>query len=462
MQSQHSLELRQRQNLALTPALQQSIRFLQLSSLELQQELAQAVLDNPLLDVDQDAEAEDTAAAEAPALTADWHRAPQRRFDQDGDNPAEVGPAVPETLQEHLLRQLDMMRLAPRDAALVHALAHELDQDGYLADSVADIANHFGRYMPLDQTDVAAGLTILQSLEPAGVGARSLSECLDLQLARIQTTSKALDADVVSCAQALVRDHLNLLATGNLDRVRRALGCSAALLGAAHALVLSLEPRPARDWATDLAAYVTPDVLVRKHERGWRALLNQSAAIRVRVHPLYSKWLDRLDDAGELRPALQQAQTIVKNVAHRHDTILRVSQAIVDHQDAYFEHGVRAMRPLTLREIAEGLGMHESTVSRATRGKYAQTPYGVIELRRFFGSTLQAAAGATTSARAVQSLIASIVASEPAARPFSDNRLAQLLEQQGIKVARRTVAKYREAAGIESAIRRKARRSVPS
>lgn len=455
MQSQHSLELRQRQHLALTPELQQSIRFLQLSAMELQQELAQAVLDNPLLESEPEYDIDDPPLVETgqPALTADWAGS-GRRGTGDGDDESDEwqGLAAPETLHDHLSRQLGMLRVDDRVAALVRVLVHELDEDGYLTASPEELVACLQQYAPVDLPDLQDALRALQFLEPAGIGARSLQECLQLQLERRDSDA------VVECAQRIVGDHLELLATGSMQRLQQALGCDAAIVKQAHSLILSLEPRPARDWTGSVAHYVVPDVFVRKQRRGWRVMLNPAVVPRVRVHSLYSEWIGKAGpDAAALRDKLQQAHGTVRSLHQRCDTILRVSQAIMTHQQDYLDHGPAHMRPLVLRDIAVALGIHESTVSRATRYKYAQTPHGVIELRAFFGSTLETADGESTSASAVQFMIARLIGDEPRSKPLSDNKISQLLEQQGIKVARRTVAKYREAAGIEPAIRRKAR-----
>lgn len=466
MQSQQTLELRQRQQLALTPELQQSIRFLQLSALELNQELAQAILENPLLESETEYDTDGDLAVEAdiPSLTVDWSTSVRRRHRVEGDDDDDNWQATaPETLQDYLLRQLNMARAGSRDDALVRALVHELDQDGYLVTPVDDIVAYLQQYVPVEHADVLAALQLLQTFDPAGVGARDLGECLSLQLVRLQSGPRArssVGADVQACARSIVNHHLDVLATGNLIRLQQTLGCDSALLKAAHGLILSLEPRPGREWATDVADYVIPDVFVRKAGSQWQAVLNPANVPRVRVHSLYSAMLEQSEQNVALREKLYQAQGVVRSVHHRFDTILRVSQAIVEHQQDYFEHGVRAMRPLVLRDIAQRLDIHESTVSRATRFKYAQTPHGVIELRRFFGSTVDTDDGESTSARAVHFMIAQLIETEPRQKPLSDSKIATLLEKQGVRIARRTVAKYREDAGIEPAIRRKARYSL--
>lgn len=469
MQSQQSLELRQRQQLALTPELQQSIRFLQLSAMELNHELTLAVLENPMLESDAEYDTDDELAeeADAPALTVDWS-APGRSGSGGGMGGGDDWPqaAMAETLQEHLLRQLNLAQADSCADALVRVMAYELDQDGYLATPLSEIVAYLQRHASVTETDVLSALTVLQSFEPAGVGARTLGECLALQLERLQHQNDGVVVcapDVFACAQEIVQVHLELLATGNLTRLRQALDCDATTLKAAHGLILSLDPRPARAWATNVADYVVPDVFVRKLNARWHVVLNPATVPRVRVHQLYSTLLGQTEQTNsDLRSKLQQAQGLVKNLHHRCDTILRVSQAIIEHQEDYLEQGMCAMRPLVLRDIANKLDIHESTVSRATRFKYAQTPHGVIELRAFFGSTLDTEDGDSTSAGAVQFMIAQIVEGEPPLKPLSDSKIADYLEQKGVKIARRTVAKYREAAGIEPAIRRKARYSLQS
>lgn len=463
MQSQQTLELRQRQQLALTPELQQSIRFLQLSAIELSQELAQVVLENPMLESGPDYEVDEYGAGDVdmPALTVDWTGAGRRRANRDEDDDYEwAQPAAAETLQDYLLRQLSLMRADERDNALVQALVYELDQDGYLLTPIADIVAYLQQYTKVRDTEVYSALTLLQTLEPAGVGARNLSESLELQLDRLQRRGHAdvQDPEILACARRIVSRHLELLASGNLIRLRQVLGCDSAVLKKAHALVLALEPRPAGQWADNVADYVVPDVFVRKVNARWQVTLNPAVVPRVRVHRTYSRLLEQAGQGhAALREKLQQARGLVKTLHHRGDTILRVSQAIVAHQQDYLDHGAQAMRPLVLRDIATKLELHESTVHRATRFKYAQTPQGVIELRAFFGSTLGTQDGGSTSASAVQFMITRIVENESQIKPLSDSKIAALLEEKGVTIARRTVAKYRETAGIEPAIRRKAR-----
>lgn len=466
MQSRQSLELRQHQQLALTPQLQQSIRFLQLSAQELELELAQALLENPMLEHEEEYDTDAADAVEQEAADDRWllvgaaNRASNSNAD---DEPTRPETALAETLQHHLLQQLHLTRAQPRDCALVTLLIEELDQKGYLPTPLDEIQQYLPSELEVEMDELQAALRLLQSFDPPGVGATSLADCLGLQLKRLQLTSQEpIPADIMACATNIAHHHLDVLASGNLARLREALSCDQSTLRTAHALLLSLEPRPARNWATSVADYVTPEILVHKAKGRWQARLNPGVVPKLRINAVYESLLDKAPAAPAMQGQLQQAQGLIKSTNHRFVTILRVAQAIVDHQGDFFEQGVRAMRPLLLRDIAQELEMHESTVSRATRQKYAQTPWGVIELKRFFGTALQTDDGETTSATAVRSLILKLVSEESGKKPLSDNQIALRLAEQGVTIARRTVAKYREAAGIEPAILRKARAALES
>lgn len=449
--------MKQRQQLALTPQLQQSIRLLQLSAQDLEVEIAQAVQENPLLERQEeyDIEAvggEEPGGAEAEPLYWSTRPVSARRGDDDGV----VETGADETLTDHLLGQLRLTRATPRDCLLVGILVGELDENGYLPASLAEVAAAFPD-AEADEDEWRAALRLLQSFDPSGVGAGSLSECLLLQLAAV---SGDVPAEILACARGIARDHLGLLATGSVNRLCAALSCSHDTFQAAHALLLRLDPRPGRPWATSVADFVVPDVLVRKVRGAWQVFLNPALAPRLRVNPLYERLLGDGPDSRALQAQAQQAHSLIKGVNQRFSTVLRVTQAIVGRQEAFFERGMGAMRPLLLRDVALELDMHESTVSRATRQKYAQTPWGVIELKRFFGGALVTDDGGTTSGEAVRSLIIKLVSEESGGKPLSDSQIAARLSERGVVVARRTVAKYREAAGIESASVRKARAAL--
>ncbi len=462
MTVRQSLELRNHQQLALTPQLQQSIRMLQLSAQELDQEIAQAILDNPLLeqleecDIDQ----REMEPEESDAPRDEWPTSalPNRSADPyaDWERPE---TAQTETLGQHLLRQLRLTRAGPRDLALTTLLIEELDENGYLPTALDDIAQYLPSVLEVDVQELGTALRLLQSFDPVGVGARSLAECLLLQMAAAPMAQRCA-APVLQCARQLAERHLDLLATGNLARLREALGCTQDVLRQAHALLLSLEPRPCQAWAGSQADYVNPEVLVHKSGRRWLARLNPAALPKLRVNADLTYLLGQVPRQGLLHEQLQQAHGLIKYVHQRFDTVLRVAQTIVDRQQAFFEHGAHAMRPLLLRDIAQALDMHESTVSRATRQKYVATPCGVLELKYFFGGALDTDDGQATSATAVRSLIAKLVLGESSKKPLSDSQIAASQGEQGVTIARRTVAKYREAAGIEPASMRRARATL--
>ena len=463
MHTRQSLELRQQQQLALTPQLQQSIRFLQLSTQDLELEVARALQENPLLERDDeyDIEAAGAVAQDGDEVLDDrWlQTGAASRSSSSGDDDAERPEApLPLGLRDHLHEQLRLTRASERDCVLVGLLIDELDDSGYLPTPLNEILALFPPELGVEAEELTTALRLLQSFDPPGVGAQSLSECLRLQLRLRQAGGdQQPDAEVFECADTIAAQHLSVLATGNLNRLRDIMGVPMPLLRSAHGLLLQLEPRPGRNWAVDLADYVTPDVVMRKLRNRWTAVLNPAVVPRVRVNAVYESLMAQSQVSPELQGQLQQAQGLVKSVNQRFITIMRVAQAIVDQQIGYLEKGEEAMRPMVLRDIAQQLGLHESTVSRSTRHKYAQTPWGVIELKQFFSSALQTDDGDATSATAVRSMIARLVNEEPPQKPLSDNKIAELLAAQGVVIARRTVAKYREAAGIEPAIMRKAR-----
>ncbi len=497
-----SLQVRLSQHLALTPQLQQSIRLLQLSTLELQQEIEQMLEQNPFLEPDEDTSAAEPAPlpersaplerddADAPGETIDggevepgvdstefgtteredWENGTERddfdgileapaarANDAEGDEfEAQERSSSYTTLQDHLRAQLLGMRLSPEDMAAVLVLIESLDDDGYLADPIEEIAQRLTQ----DADDPASALAEmnerlrcalkwLQNLEPLGVGARDLPECLTLQL-RALPRSEAQMIAIIICKQ-----HLELLARRDLKKLMAATGADEALLKQAQALIVALEPKPGRPFSRAEANIIVPDVIVQKSGRNWKVMLNPDVMPRLRINDLYANAVRQQRGAGgagaHLNTRLQEARWFMKNIQQRFDTILRVSQAIVERQKSFFSHGEIAMKPLVLREIADELGLHESTISRVTTAKYMATMFGTFELKYFFGSSLNTEAGGNASSTAVRALIRQIVASEDPAKPLSDSQLSQMLEEQGIQVARRTVAKYREALKIAPA-----------
>ncbi len=495
-----SLQLRLSQHLALTPQLQQSIRLLQLSTLELQQEVEQMLEQNPFLEADDDggaaldtapperskaSEREDSAeqgGEDAPLaeMVADEFGTTEREDWENGtegddfDGISELPPASggqgeddesePQergesagTLADHLRRQALGLRLSPEDAAALAVLIDSLDDDGYLCDPLEQIADHLAQMLALRGEEareelldrLRCALRWLQHLEPTGVGARSLAECLLLQL-RGRDPGPARELAI-----AIAREHLELLARKDLKRLAAATGAEEALIREAQALIRGCEPKPGRPFAPAESNIVVPDVIVSRSGRGLKVALNPDVMPRLRINDLYARALRGQRGSG-LGGRLQEARWFMKNVQQRFDTILRVSRAIVDRQRNFFSHGAIAMKPLVLREIADEMGMHESTISRVTTAKYMATPQGTFELKYFFGSSLATEAGGNASSTAVRALIQQLVDAENPVKPLSDNQLSSMLEEQGIQVARRTVAKYREALKIAPASQRKA------
>lgn len=488
-----SLQFRLSQHLALTPQLQQSIRLLQLSTLELQQEIEQMLEQNPFLEPEEETAPAYEQSLERPAVDAaasterddsdsaesgeatdfgaverdDWDNGTERDdFDGVRETPAsgagadedfepqERGSDAP-TLQDHLRAQLAGMRLSPEDNAALQLLIESLDDDGYLADSLEDLAERLAgdedhREAMLERLQCAQKW--LQSLEPLGVGARDLAECLTLQL-RARPRCQAQAVAIIVCKQ-----HLALLARRDLKKLMAATGADEELLKQAQALIVACEPKPGRPFTRSEGRIVVPDVIVQKAGRGWRVTLNADVMPKLRINDLYAQAIkgQRGGAGAPLSARLQEARWFIKNIQQRFDTIARVSQAIVERQKGFFSHGAIAMKPLVLREIADELGLHESTISRVTTAKYMATPYGTFELKYFFGSGLATESGGSASSTAVRALIKQLVAAELPDKPLSDNQLAEMLAEQGITVARRTVAKYREALKIAPANLRKA------
>jgi len=462
-----SLQFRLSQHLTLTPQLQQSIRLLQLSTVELNQEIDRMLMENPALERE-DAEGEPGAAAPAPAPAggsstssstepaapdADWSvdiasswRGPDD--DDEGDR-SFTAPDTP-TLRDHLRGQLSLTNLGDRDRVFVQLLIDALDEDGYLTQPLEEIAALLPAEAEAAFEELGIALRHLQNLEPAGVGARSPGECLALQL-RIMP-----DEPARRLALDIVEKHLELLASRDYTRLKNLTGAGEEALRAAQRLIQALNPRPGAAYAKVETRYVIPDVIVRKQRSVWRASLNPDAMPRLRINRLYAELAAGARNSGAaIASQLQEARWLIKNVQQRFDTILRVSQAIVDQQRHFLEHGEVAMRPLVLREIAQTLGLHESTISRVTTQKYMATPRGTFELKYFFGSHVATEAGGAASSTAIRALIKQLVAAEDAKAPLSDARISQILGEQGIVVARRTIAKYREALQIPPVNQRK-------
>jgi RNA polymerase sigma-54 factor len=458
-----TLQLKLSQHLTLTPQLQQSIRLLQLSTLELNQELEGFLMENPLLERD-DSEPESlplppngagreeyaATAGEAPATDApatdsaeiDWFAdAPAARRDDGEESDYPQLAACTPTLVEHLAGQLALTQLSARDKSVVSTLIAALDEGGYLSQSLEEIAELLPPELEVGMDELHIALHHLQSFDPIGVGARTPAECLELQL-------KVLPPDTPARELALdiVHDHLQALAAHDFARLKRQLHCDDDGLRSAQHLIQSLNPHPGAAFSAAETRYIVSDVIVKKMKNAWIAALNPDAMPKLRINRLYAEILqDKLRSAGsQMLTQLQEARWLIKNVQQRFETILRVAQAIVDRQRQFFDHGEVAMRPLVLREIAETLGLHESTVSRVTTQKFMATPRGIFELKYFFGSHVATETGGACSATAIRALLKQLVGAEDCKRPLSDSKIAQILSEQGIVVARRTIAKYRE------------------
>jgi RNA polymerase sigma-54 factor len=460
-----SLQFRLSQHLTLTPQLQQSIRLLQLSTVELNQEIDRILMENPALEREDTEAGEHEAAAPLPIsstsaptepapaetdwsadIAANWRGSPDE--EEDGDR-SFATPATP-TLRDHLLTQLSLTNLDERDRAFVMVLIDALDEDGYLTQPLEEIAALLPAEAEAGMEELTIALRHLQHFEPAGVGARSPGECLCLQL-------RALPDDAVRrLAVEIAEKHLDLLASRDYTRLKHLTGATDDALRAAQRLIQSLNPRPGAAFAKVEARYVIPDVIVKKSRNVWRASLNPDAMPRLRINRLYAELAAGARACGSgISSQLQEARWLIKNVQQRFDTILRVSQAIVDRQRHFLEHGEVAMRPLVLREIAQALGLHESTISRVTTQKFMATPRGTFELKYFFGSHVATEAGGAASSTAIRALIKQLVSAEDAKAPLSDARISQILGEQGIVVARRTIAKYRESLQIPPVNQRK-------
>jgi len=516
------LSLRVSQHLALTPQLQQSIRLLQLSTQELSQEIEQMLDENPFLErssdeaereafglsqADMPAQRDDatadvaiiSGAASADAASAEGQNDAETAVlgeepGWEGDGTTEIAPDdsewggdaparqqgaaadddtdatewvhTQESLTEHLHRQALALRLSDVDRAALRFLIESLTEDGYLEDPIETLAQGLAGTDDPEQLDelvhhFTVALRLLQSLEPTGVGARNLAECLGLQL-RALLQEGAADAETVQAALCICGQSLDLLARRDVRRLVQLCGCSEERTRAAMALITRLEPRPGRRFADVERNAVVPDVLVTRSGRSGQNFvvqLNPEVMPKLRVHDVYAGAL-RGHRGGEghqaLQQRLQEARWFIKNIQQRFDTILRVSRAIVERQKNFFVHGELAMRPLVLRDIADELGLHESTISRVTTAKYMATPQGTFELKYFFGSGLGTDTGGNASSTAVRALIKQFIAAESPAKPLSDSQLADMLKEQGIECARRTVAKYREALRIPVATLRKA------
>ncbi len=486
-----SLGLRLGQSLTMTPALQQAIKLLQLSSLDLQQEIQQVLESNVMLELDgegptelepgsESAEAQDAAAASstvevaAVEVSSDVEIPQEMPVDADwGDvyDSAGTGSATSKngddddlqdylqanlhgqtSLRDHLNWQAGLAPFTPTETEIAAHLIDAINDDGYL-ENWEDIAQRLQEALDVSYDQVDTVLKTVQEFDPNGVAARDLAECLRLQLLQFPAREPGIQA-----ALTLVDHHIGLLARKDMALIAKGSGLPQPQVELALALIQSLQPHPGRPFQAHESDYVAPDVFVTKKEGRWRVSLNPEHAPRLRINGFYQSMIRRADSSRDqltLKSHLQEARYFINSLEARNETLLRVAQCIVEEQRAFLEYGEEAMRPLVLRDIAEQLGIHESTVSRATANKYMLTPRGLYELKFFFSSHVQTTQGGVCSATAIQAMIKRLITAEDPARPLSDSTLSEMLLKEGIQVARRTVAKYREGLGIPPSHERK-------
>ena len=463
------LQLRLSQQLAMTPQLQQAIRLLQLSTLELQQELQQALESNPLLEqidtheeIDtretQDSETLDTADAleqkempEELPLDASWDTiytagTPSGTSGDyiDDELPVYQGETT-QTLQDYLMWQVELTPFSDTDRAIATSIVDAVDDTGYLTVPLEDILESMGDE-EIDIDEVEAVLKRIQRFDPVGVAAKDLRDCLLIQLSQFDKTTPWLEE-----ARLIISDHLDLLANHDFRTLMRVTRLKEDVLKEAVNLIQSLDPRPGQSIQTGEPEYVIPDVLVRKHNGHWTVELNSDSIPRLQINQHYASMCNNARNDGDsqfIRSNLQGAKWLIKSLESRNDTLLRVSRCIVEQQQAFFEQGEEYMKPMVLADIAQAVEMHESTISRVTTQKYLHSPRGIFELKYFFSSHVNTEGGGEASSTAIRALVKKLIAAENPAKPLSDSKLTSLLSEQGIMVARRTVAKYRESLSI--------------
>ncbi|GAB0423188.1 RNA polymerase factor sigma-54 [Escherichia coli] len=470
------LQLRLSQQLAMTPQLQQAIRLLQLSTLELQQELQQALESNPLLEqidtheeIDtretQDSETLDTADAleqkempEELPLDASWDTiytagTPSGTSGDyiDDELPVYQGETT-QTLQDYLMWQVELTPFSDTDRAIATSIVDAVDDTGYLTVPLEDILESMGDE-EIDIDEVEAVLKRIQRFDPVGVAAKDLRDCLLIQLSQFDKTMPWLEE-----ARLIISDHLDLLANHDFRTLMRVTRLKEDVLKEAVNLIQSLDPRPGQSIQTGEPEYVIPDVLVRKHNGHWTVELNSDSIPRLQINQHYASMCNNARNDGDsqfIRSNLQDAKWLIKSLESRNDTLLRVSRCIVEQQQAFFEQGEEYMKPMVLADIAQAVEMHESTISRVTTQKYLHSPRGIFELKYFFSSHVNTEGGGEASSTAIRALVKKLIAAENPAKPLSDSKLTSLLSEQGIMVARRTVAKYRESLSIPPSNQRK-------
>ncbi len=475
-----SLQLKLGQHLTMTPQLQQAIKLLQLSTLDLQHEIQEALDTNMMLEVDEEetktTQLDDSDSKTSQSETNEQVTSEGSQTDIPEDLPLDTSwddiyDSIPvsnaaaeplefeqqrsksETLQEHLHWQMDMSSFSYRDQAIGSAIIDAIDADGYLSYGVEDIYKGLlDQLEDLEEDEVVAVLHRIQNFEPVGVGAKDLGDCLRLQLLQLPDSK---DKDI---ALDLVINHLGFLASQDKPKLLKRLGVSEYQLDKAVELVRTLDPKPGNYLQESDSQYVVPDVFVSKINDQWLVSLNPDISPKLRINPFYSGMIKRADnskDNSSMKDHLQEARWFIKSLHSRNDTLLRVARSIVEKQTEFLEHGQIAMKPMVLRDIAEELELHESTISRVTTQKYMHTPNGIVEFKFFFSSHVSTESGGECSSTAIRAFIKDLISNENPAKPLSDSKISILLKEKGINVARRTIAKYREAMSIPSSSQRK-------
>ena len=505
-----TIQLRLGQNLTMTPQLQQAIRLLQLSTLDLQAEIQQALESNPMLEQSED-ENSDSMSAESDwegeegnsqrdthnndsevSLSNDLNQAESQQitYDEPRSPDAELQANIPEelpvdsvwedtydipvtmaasshseirgnesqdssseTLREHLLWQMRLSKFSDKDMEIATAIIDSINEHGYLASTFEEIMESISGDYEVEFDEIEAVLHRVQNFDPVGIGARDLRECLLIQLQQLEVEPPWLEG-----AKKLVADHLQLLASRDYTQIMRRMKYTQDELCQVINLVQSLNPRPGSLITSKQAEYIVPDVFVKKEKAAWKVELNSEAIPRIRINPEYARLVRRADNSNDntyLRNHLQEARWFIKSLKSRNETLLKVASCIVERQRDFLEYGEEAMKALVLHDVAEAVDMHESTISRVTTQKYMHTPRGIFELKYFFSSHVGTEDGGECSATAIRALLKKLIAAEDPRKPLSDSKLAQMLADQGIKVARRTIAKYRESITIPSSNERK-------
>jgi RNA polymerase sigma-54 factor len=457
-----SLQLKLGQTLTMTPQLQQAIRLLQLPVLDLNAQIQEALEENIMLemeDLPDVPKTSDETTAEVETIKADevWQTRAAERI-QDGGWNGEGRPITEfadesgQSLRDHLLWQIEMEHFSPREVVIGEAIVDSINDDGYLEADTEEILEILDESPPVTEREVEKTLAKIQRLDPIGIGARSLSECIVLQLSQLDWETPGLQL-----ALKIAGEHLDLVATRDYGELRRSLRIAEQELQDALALIKGCNPRPGMSVSPPAAEYVIPDVFVRRIDNKWQVEISPTGVPRLSVNQQYAKLLRGSGEHAVLKSQLQEARWLIRSLEIRNETLLKVATSIVKRQTEFLEQGDEAMRPMVLRDIAEEIGMHESTISRVTTNKYMHTPRGIFEFKYFFSSHLSTDSGEDQSSTSVRAKIRKLISAENPAKPLSDSKITNLLKEEGISVARRTVAKYREAMNIPSSSERRVR-----